>query len=500
MAPDTAAARRRWFALGVLVLPVLIISMDATVLGFAVPQLSEALEPSSSQLLWIIDIYSFVLAGLLVTMGALGDRIGRRRLLTIGAGAFSVASLVSAFSTSPEMLIGARALLGIAGATLMPSTLSLIRNIFEDDRERQTAIALWAASFAVGTALGPIVGGFLLGHFWWGSVFLAGVPVTGALLVAAPRLVPESKDPQPGAFDLTSAALSMLTMIPSVYAVKMFAEHGPTASAAVALVVGVVSGVLFVRRQRRLTDPMIDVTLFRVPKFRMAVSGNLLACFGFAGTLFIVTQYLQLVSGMSPLRAGLQLLPALVASMAMMAAAPVAARRFGPFAVIAVGLTMGAVGFALLTQLGTDSVPLVTVAVLVLNGGLGMAMSVAVDGILASVPPARAGAGASVSETANELGIALGTALLGSIMTAVYRSRMELLDAVPDDALRRARETLGAAIVASEELSGAAGAALESGARSAFVEGVHTAAIVASAATFVVAVWAAVTRLRDGGD
>ena len=292
----------------------------------------------------------------------------------------------------------------------------------------------------------------------------------------------------------------MLTMIPSVYSVKMFAEHGPTASAAVALVVGVVSGVLFVRRQRGLTDPMIDVTLFRVPKFRMAVSGNLLACFGFAGTLFIVTQYLQLVSGMSPLRAGLQLLPALVASMAMMAAAPAAARRFGPFAVIAVGLTMGAVGFALLTQLGTDSVPLVTVAVLVLNGGLGMAMSVAVDGILASVPPARAGAGASVSETANELGIALGTALLGSIMTAVYRSRMELLDAVPDDALRRARETLGAAIVASEELSGAAGAALESGARSAFVEGVHTAAIVASAATFVVAVWAAVTRLRDGGD
>lgn len=484
--------RRRW-ALAVLVLPVLIISMDATVLGFAVPKLSEALEPSSSQLLWIIDIYSFVLAALLVTMGVLGDRLGRRRLLTTGAAAFSAASLLAAFSTTPEMLIGARALLGVAGATLMPSTLSLIRNIFSDARERQSAIAIWAMAFALGTAIGPVVGGFLLEHFWWGSVFLVGVPVTVALVVLAPRLVPESKDPNPGRFDPFSAVLSMAAMLPSVYAVKLLAEHGVTVGAVASLGVGILAGVLFTRRQLRSDAPMIDVTLFRLPRFRMAVSGNLLACFGFAGTLFIITQYLQLVLGMSPLRAGLQLFPAVIASVVAMALAPAAARRFGPFAVIATGLGIGSAGFAMLSQMSPDgSLTLVTAAVVALNVGLGIAMTVAIDGILASVSPERAGAGAAVSETANELGIALGTAILGSVITSVYRRQVDRLDA-PAAALEHARETLGAAVVTAEGLPGQVGDALLSGAREAFVSGARVASIAASAALLVVAVWAALS-------
>lgn len=481
---------RRWLALGVLTLPVLIISMDATVLGFAVPALSEDLEPTSSQLLWIVDIYSFVLAALLVTMGVVGDRVGRRKLLIFGAAGFSAASLLAAFSTTPEMLIASRALLGIAGATLMPSTLSLIRNIFTDARERQSAIAVWAAAFAVGTAIGPVIGGFLLEHFWWGSVFVVGVPVTVALTVLAPRLVPESKDPNPGRFDLVSAGLSMTTMLPSVYAVKVFAEHGISVGPVVALTVGAIAGVTFVRRQIGLDSPMIDVSLFRLPRFRIAVTSNLLACFGYAGTLFVVTQYLQLVVGMSPLRAGVQLLPAVAASILAMGLAPTAARRFGPFAVISVGLTVGAIGFGLLSQLSVDgSVALVTIAVVALNAGLGAGMTVAIDGILSSVEPERAGAGAAVSETANELGIALGTAILGSIITAFYRPRVDALD-VPAEAIEHARETLGAAVIASEGVPGPVGDMLLAGARAAFVSGARAASLVAGVALLAVAIWA----------
>lgn len=489
--------RRRWWALTVLTLPVLIISMDATILGFAVPALSETLAPTSSQLLWIIDIYSFVLAGLLITMGALGDRIGRRKLLLIGAAGFSLASVIAAFSTGPEMLIAARAMLGVAGATLMPSTLSLIRNVFTDERERQTAIALWAASFALGAALGPIVGGFLLEHYWWGSVFLVGVPITAALLIVAPRLVPESRDPLPGPFDAASAALSLLTMLPIVYAIKMFAEHRVSPVVLSVSIVGAVAGVTFVRRQRRLAHPMVDVSLFTVPRFRMAVSGNLVAAFGFAGSLYFVTQYLQLVVGMSPMRAGLQLLPAAGASIVFTILAPIAARRVGPFTVIAAGLTLASIGFALLTQVTADgSVALTTAAVIILNAGLGASMTVAIDGILAAIPPERAGAGASVSETAIELGVALGTAVLGSIAAAVYRGGFDGIDGVPITEVNASRDTLGAAIGAAERLGGDAGAVLRDKADTAFVEGFHAAALAATIALGVVAVWALRTRLQ----
>jgi DHA2 family multidrug resistance protein-like MFS transporter len=479
---------RQGLALAVLTLPVLLISMDATILGFAVPDLSESLQPSGSQLLWIIDIYSFVVAALLVTMGNVGDRIGRRRLLMIGAAGFSAASVLAAFATSPPTLIAARALLGVAGATLLPSTLSLIHNVFVVPSRRQMAIAVWAAMFAVGAAAGPIVGGVLLEHFWWGSVFLLGVPITIALLFAAPVLVPESKDPEPGPFDARSAGLSVLTMLPVVYAIKHLAESGPSPVVVGGVLLSALAGVAFVRRQRSLAVPMIDVTLFRLPRFRAAITGNVVACFGLAGSTFFITQYLQLVVGLSPIQAGLRLLPATVGAVVMTLRAPRMARRFGAFQVSACGLAVGGSGLVLLATVDAGgSAWLATLAVLVVNGGFSPALAVAIDGIIGSVPPSKAGAGASVSETGNELGIALGTALLGSIMSVRYRAQLDGASELPATALSEARETLGAAHHAADVLGGSTGDRLRDLADSAFTDGVRVASLAAAVLAFVAA-------------
>ena len=462
-------------ALVALTLPVLLLSMDATILGFAVPQLSESLEPSSAELLWIIDIYSFVLSGLLITMGNLGDRIGRRRLLLIGSAGFAAASVASAFAPTPLTLIAARALLGVAGATLMPSTLSLIRNIFLDERRRQFAISVWAMMFSVGAVAGPIVGGLLLQRYWYGSVFLVSVPVTLALLVVGPLLIPESRDPTPGPFDVPSSALSMTAILPLVLAMKLVAEDGWSPLVLPSLVVGLTAGWAFVRRQEHLTEPMIDMSLFRVPKFRVAITGNLLTCFGFAGQAFFVTQYLQLVLGLSPTRAALQLLPGALVGVVATLGAPAMMRRWGPFAVISRGLAVGALGFVVLATIAPDSslVP-VTVALVLIEAGLCAAITTAIDGIMASIPPAKAGAGGAVSETANELGVALGTAVLGSVMVAVYRNQLE-------GAPEAARETLGAA----HQLGGAE---LVADANAAFVDGVQVASVITAVLLAAVAV------------
>jgi DHA2 family multidrug resistance protein-like MFS transporter len=467
--------RQEHLALVALTLPVLLISMDATILGFAIPHLSEAIQPSSAELLWIVDIYSFVLSGLLITMGNLGDRIGRRRLLLVGAGGFAAASVASAFAPTAPTLIAARAVLGVAGATLMPSTLSLIRNIFLDERRRQFAISVWAMMFSVGAVAGPIVGGVLLQHYWYGSVFLVSVPVTVALLVAGPALIPESRDPTPEPFDLPSSLLSMAGILPLVFGMKLVAEEGWTPVVAPAVLVGVTCGWAFVRRQEQLAVPMIDVSLFRVPRFRIAITGNLLTCFGFAGQAFFVTQYLQLVLGLSPTRAALQLLPGAILGVVSTLAAPAMMRRWGPFAVISNGLAIGAVGFVALATIAADSslVP-VTVALMLIELGLCAAITTAIDGIMASIPPAKAGAGGAVSETANELGVALGTAVLGSILVAVYRRQ---LGAAPE----AARETLGGAHDTGDP-------SIVHAANEAFVDGVRVASLVTAGLLAVVAV------------
>lgn len=461
-------------------------------LGFAVPHLSESLKPTSSQLLWIIDIYSFMLAGLLVTMGSVGDRIGRRRLLLIGAAAFSTTSIMAAFAPNATTLIAARALLGLSGATLMPSTLSLIRNIFPEHQERQVAISIWAASFAIGGAVGPIIGGLVLDHFWWGSVFLTGVPITVALLVLAPGIVPESSDPTPGRFDVPSSVLSILAMIPTIFALKSAAENGAGLRGLLALGVGVCAAIAFTVRQRNLADPMIDTGLFLIPGFRRAIIANMVASFGFAGGLFFMTQYFQLVLGMSALRSGIHLMPAVIAAIVLMLAAPAFVRRWGPFPVMVAGLSLGTVGFGSFMVIGQHSAVLfTTTAITAAYAGLSMAMTVAIDGIMAVVPPERAGAGASVSETSNELGIALGTALLGSALTAVYRPRIDRIAAVPQEAIDTARETLGAAVVAAQDLPAATARILLDGAREAFVAGLHAASLLATVALALVTVWTA---------
>ena len=264
------AGRREWIGLAVIALPCLLYSMDLTVLNLALPAISEDLRPSSSELLWIVDIYGFLVAGLLITMGTLGDRIGRRRLLLIGAASFGAASVLAAFASSAPMLIAARALLGVAGATLAPSTMALIFNMFADPGERKIAIGVWIASFSAGAAIGPLVGGALLELFWWGSVFLIGVPVMALLLVLGPRLLPESRDPDAGRLDLVSAALSLAAVLAVIFALKRLAEDGLHWTPFVAVAAGVLLAALFARRQRRLDDPLIDLDLFRIPAFSAA--------------------------------------------------------------------------------------------------------------------------------------------------------------------------------------------------------------------------------------
>ncbi|TCO60835.1 MFS transporter [Actinocrispum wychmicini] len=452
------SARARRLALGVLVLPVLLISVDMTVLGAALPQLSADLGPTGVEQLWIVDIYGFVLAGLLVFMGSLGDRIGRRRLLLGGAVVFGVASVVAAFSTTPMMLILARALLGVGGATLMPSTLSLIRTIFTEAGQRRMAIAVWSAAFSGGMAMGPVVGGWLLEHFWWGSVFLVNVPVLLVLLVAGPVLLPEARDPKPGRFDLASAVLMLAAVLPVVYAIKMLATGELTVLSALGAGAGAAAGVLFVRRQRKLTHPMLDLGLFANRAFTGSVLTNTLSVFGIASLLFLLPQHLQLVLGMSPLQSAMWLLPETAASLTGAFAGAQLAKRFSQSRLIAGGLLLAVGGFAVI---GVDAGLTGVVVGCVLAGlGLGLTSTLTNDLVVMSAPAERAGAAAAVSETGYELGGALGTAVLGSVATAVYRGGL------PHDAPAEARETLAAA----EHTPG-----LIDAAREAFVSGLQVA-------------------------
>ena len=481
--PPALAGPREWAALAVLVLPVILISVDMTVLGFAVPALSEALNPSSGQLLWIIDIYGFILAGLLITMGSLGDRIGRRRLLMIGSAAFGAASLLAAFSPNAEVLIAARALLCVAGASLLPSTLSLLRNLFLDARQRLLAIAIWASGFSGGAALGPILGGWLLEHFFWGSVFLINLPVMALILVLVPLLVRESRNPDSGRIDLTSVLLSLGAMLPVVYGIKKTATDGLAVAPVLSLLVGLALGYLFVRRQTRLSDPLIDVDLFRSRVFSVAVVTNLMVVFSLVGSLFFLTQYLQLVLGVSPMRAGLVLVPGLLVSVVAGLVAARVARHLSLATVIGVSLTVTAGGFATLVFTPADDVTrgvaLVVTAFLLISLGSGFAETLTNGAIMAAAPPKRAGAASAISETAYEMGGALGVAVLGSVLTAFYRSHLTEVDDVPATATQAAQETLGGAATAANQVGGSAGAALLDNAQVAFTDGMHLTSLIA---------------------
>ena len=398
-------AAGRWFALAVLMLPVLLVSVDNTVLSFALPQISESLRPTGTQLLWIIDIYPLVLAGLLVPMGSFADRVGRRRLLLTGAVGFATVSVVAAYAPSAGALVASRAALGFFGAMLMPSTLSILRTVFTDREERRLAIAVWAAGFAAGSALGPIVGGFLLEHFWWGSVFLLAVPVLVLLLALAPFFVPESRGPAaargPGPAEGGGQAdkHTMATMTPVVYGIKTFAKSGPSVVALVSVVVGLAAGVLFVRRQLHRSDPMIDVRLFTRGAFSGAVLVNLLSVFSLVGFLFFVSQDVQLVLGLGPMQAGVALLPGLVVMIVAGLGVVRVVRRVRPAHVVAVALLFSATGYAIVAAgAGQSTLALLMVAFVVLSLGVGAAETVSNDLIVSSVPAAKAGAASAISE------------------------------------------------------------------------------------------------------
>jgi MFS transporter, DHA2 family, multidrug resistance protein len=485
------AGRREWIGLGVIALPCLLYSMDLTVLELAVPKLSADLKPTSSQLLWIMDIYGFLLAGFLLTMGTLGDRIGRRRLLLIGAAAFGFASVLAAFSRSAEMLIATRALLGIAGATLAPSTLSLIRNMFLDPDQRTFAIGVWATSFSAGAAIGPLAGGFLLEHFWWGSVFLLAVPVMALLLMLGPLLLPEFRDPEAGRLDLFSAALSLAAVLTVIYGLKQVAQDGLEWLPVLSVAAGVVAGAAFAHRQRTLADPLIDLGLFRVPAFSASLAAFMLSIFVIAGIFLFIAQYLQLVLGLSPLQAGLWTVPSAGGLIAGSMLAPLVVRRVRPAYVMAGGLALSAVGFGMLTQVNAVSgLAVLVVGSVIFALGVAPVGTLATDIIVGSAPPERAGAASGISETSVELGGALGIAVLGSIGTAVYRSEVAgaVPADVPPDAASAARDTLGGAVAAAEELPDPLGGELLDAAREAFTQALELSAITSAAIVLGVAI------------
>ncbi|SCL14809.1 MFS transporter, DHA2 family, multidrug resistance protein [Micromonospora nigra] len=493
---EPRAGLREWLGLAILALPTLLLSIDVSVLHLAVPHIGEDLSPSASQMLWIIDIYGFMIAGFLVAMGTLGDRIGRRRLLLIGAAAFGVASVFAAYATDPVALIAARAALGVAGATLMPSTLALISNMFRDPQQRGLAIAVWVTMFSVGIALGPVVGGLFLEFFWWGSVFLLGVPIMLLLLVAGPRLLPEYRAERAGRIDLASVALSLAAILPVIWGIKELAKEGPSPLSILAVVVGLVVGVTFVRRQRVLADPLMDVRLFRIRRFTVMLTAMLFSMLIAGGTYLFVTQYLQLVSGLSPMRAGLWLLPAAIALIITSMLAPVLAQRFRPASVVAVGLVVSAVGHFMLATVGsTDGLAqLVTGFALVYAGG-GPLIALGTDMVVGSAPPEQAGSASAISETSTELGMALGVAVLGSIGTAVYRSQITVPDGFTGDATA-AEETLTAAVSRAAQLPGDLASALLTSARDAFTGGLNTVGAISATVTVLLAVLV-VAAVRD---
>jgi EmrB/QacA subfamily drug resistance transporter len=418
----STAHPRRWWILGVLCLSLLVLVIDNTVLNVAIPSLIRDLHASSSDIQWMIDAYILVFAGLLLFAGSLSDRYGRRRSLVIGLIIFGVASLGASFTTSPGRLIAARAVMGIGGAFLMPGTLSILTNVF-DDKERKKAIAIWSSVLTLGAVGGPTLGGLLLQHFWWGSVFLVNVPVAVLGVIAAVLIIPESTGPARRA-DLPGALLSMVGMTALVWAVISTARDGwasPQTLGGYAL--AVVALVGFALWERRSPEPMLPLALFRNRNFSGASLSIVLLSFAAGGVLLALTQYLQFVLEFSPLRAGLSLAPLLIASIAFNGIGVVVDKKLGARVAVAIGLLLLGVGFGLLASIGPgDGYSSLVVALVVIGAGSGTAGPAAYGTLLGALPPERAGVGSAVNDTVQQVGQALSVAILGSVLTSVYAS------------------------------------------------------------------------------
>ncbi len=486
------SARRAWLGVAVLALPCMITVMDLTVLNLAVPHLTAALNPSGTQLLWIVDIYGFMLAGALIPVGGLGDRIGRRKLLLIGGAAFAAASVLAGFSTSAPMLIGSRALLGLAGAALVPSTLSLLSTLFEDGTERTKAIGVWGASFAIGAAIGPLIGGVLLEHFWWGSVFLVGVPIMALLLIVGPLLLPEFRDPNAGQPDLLSGLLSIASILPVIYGLKQIVQDGLTWIPVLSIVVGLGLAAIFLRRQRHLADPMLDLTLFRDRAFNISLGSNILNVFVSFGSFILVSQYLQLVLGLSPLQAGALSLPASALAIAGPMLSPLLSQRLGMRLSLAVLLGIAGVGFAVQSLVaGQWAIFSVAIGWALWALGGSAAATLTTGTIISAAPRERAGAVSALAQTGAELGGALGIAVLGSIGTAIYRTMVSAAmpaGASPEFAAAARESVAGALTMAGQLGDPSAAATLVFTAQHALTTAVQVTSVVAAIISLLSAV------------
>ncbi|MCX4551970.1 MFS transporter [Streptomyces sp. NBC_01387] len=483
--PRTAVqgGANRWVVLVVLCVSLLLVALDATVLHVAVPSLTEDMRPGPVQLLWIVDAYPLVCAALLILFGTLGDRVGRRRILLIGYGLFGAASAVAAFSATPEILIGARALLGIGGAMIMPATLSILRAVFPDRRERAVAIGVWTAVAAVGAAIGPVLGGFLVEHFWWGSVFLINLPLMAVLLPLARWMLPESRGSADGPWDVLGALMAAAGVLGVVFGVKRIGagEGVFGVGTLLPLAVGAVLLVLFVRRQQSRRHPLIDIRMFSRPTFSTAVGCIVVAMLALVGLELIAVQYLQLVLGLSPLATGLRLLPLTFAAITAGAAGSCVLRRFGPRRMVSCGFVLTAVAVLCLVKMGTHDDPLLLTAAFVMLGfGLQATLFGAYESMLSEAPADRAGGAAAIGETSYQLGAGMGIALLGSVMNAAYGPALSSVPGVPASASDQAANSLGEAYQVARQLGGPAGEALRNAARDAFVHGLHVTLLVSA--------------------
>ncbi|THA80008.1 MFS transporter [Streptomyces sp. A0592] len=483
----------RWVVLAVLCVSLVLVALDATILHVAVPSVTEDLRPGPMELLWVVDAYPLVCASLLILFGTLGDRVGRRRILLLGYGLFGVASAIAALADNAQVLIAARALLGIGGAMIMPATLSILRQVFPDRRERALAIGIWTAVAAIGAASGPVLGGFLIEHFWWGSVFLINIPLMALILPLGRWLLPESRGSADGPWDVLGALMAAAGVLGSVLGIKRLGaeRHLLDAEALVPLLLGATLLVLFVRRQKRREHPLIDMRMFSRPAFSASVACIVLAMLALVGLELIAVQYLQLVLHLSPLETGLRLLPLTFAAMAAGATGSYTLSRVGPRTMVSLGFLLTAFAVLLLTLMGQQDRPvLLTVGFILLGFGLQTTLFAAYESMLSEAPAETAGGAASIGETSYQLGAGIGIALLGSVMNAAYRPGLASVPGVSAAESAGAANSLGEAYQIASGLGGPAGAALYAAARHSFVHGLHVTLLVSAALLFAGAVMA----------
>jgi EmrB/QacA subfamily drug resistance transporter len=480
--------QRRWLTLAVLCLSLFVIVVDNTIVNVALPTLVEDLGTTTSQLQWVVDSYTLVFAGLLLVAGSLGDRFGRKGALTLGLVIFGVASATAAFADGVGALIASRAVMGVGAALIMPATLSILTNVFTDVRERAIAIALWSAVAGIAVAMGPVTGGFLLEHFWWGSVFIVNVPVVIVAIAAGRALVPTSRDPAVPRIDYVGAGLSVVGLATLVWTIIEAPEHGWTSGTAIAgFGVAAVVLALFAAWELRTDEPMLDLRLFTNPRFSAASGAITLISFALFGFIFMATQYLQFILGYSALSAGVHTLPF---AAAVMVTAPMSSKlvdRFGTKRIVALGLASFSAGMVVAAGTSMASgYDRVVLTMVLLGGGMGLAQAPATESIMGALPRAKAGVGSAVNDTTRELGGALGVAIIGSILSSLYDAR--LVDRAGGDVPEAAKDSVGSALAVAGRIGGPQGDALADAAREAFVHGMTRASIVTAAFAAVGAV------------